>query len=140
MTILHPPTSHFKSLLLAGVLLTMLLSWVLIPGAESAKRAGNAIVIFQANWCANCRQVTPLVQEIGSQNGLEVKTIDVDFQDAPSQASNYGLSIPSADLPQVYLVSQGRVSLLLDGRQVKFVKPDMVRSQVLTALQQARTQ
>lgn len=112
---------------------------VSVPSIAAGKKSGNGLVIFTANWCASCRNVAPIVQEVGSQNGIAVHSIDVDLQDAPSQASNFGLTIPSADLPQVYYVEQGHVNLLFDARQYKFTKPEVIRNQILSNLQQSKT-
>ncbi|MEB3286638.1 MAG: thioredoxin family protein [Vampirovibrionales bacterium] len=139
--------AHFKRkmLLMSAAVLLVAAAAILAggllsaPKAEAAKRTANAIVIFTANWCASCRTVIPVAQEVASQNGLGVETIDVDKQDAPSQASDFGLSIPSADLPQVYYVNNGRITLLFDARQYKFAKPEIIRTQILSNLQQSKS-
>lgn len=103
-----------------------------------AQAAGRStVVVFEANWCASCREVIPVVREIAGQNGLGVQEIDVDAQNAPAQARSYGLNIPTGDLPQVYLVTNGSSSVLFDGRNYRFGKTDVIRATVLQNLRQS---
>jgi thiol-disulfide isomerase/thioredoxin len=99
-----------------------------------AATRGN-IVLFTANWCASCREVNPIVQEIATQNSLGITQIDVDAQTAPKQARNYGLSIPNDGPPQVYYVDRGRSTLLYNGKDYKFGYGDMARATILRNLQ-----
>lgn len=98
--------------------------------------ARSQIVVFDANWCASCREVVPIIQEVASQNGVAVREIDVDSPNAPEQAKSYGLSIPTRQLPQAYLVKNGNVTLLLDGHQFRSGQSDAIRATVLQNLQQ----
>lgn len=112
----------------------MAVVWVSLYGlTEAASR--TSIVVFSAKWCASCREVTPIVQEIGQQNGIQVQEIDVDAQNAPAQARTYGLSIPSGNLPQVYLVQGGTSSVLFDGSNYRMGRGQIVRTTVLQNLQ-----
>lgn len=107
------------------------------PALNQALAAGRGtMVIFNANWCASCREVVPIAQEIAGQNGMTVRQIDVDAQDAPKQASSLGLSIPNGEPPQIFYVNRGRSILLYNGRGYKFGYSDAVRSTILQNLQQ----
>ena len=121
--------------LLAGLIAGTLITARLV--AEAARHNDNALVMFTASWCAKCRPVQPITQEVASQNGLGFSSIDVDVQNAPAEASNFGLSIPSADLPQVYLVKNGHTSLVLDGRTISYGKDEQIRLSLLGNIQQA---
>jgi len=94
-----------------------------------------SIILFNANWCASCREVTPIVQDIASQNSLGFTQIDVDAQTAPKEARNYGLSIPNDGPPQVYFVDRGRSTLLYNGKDYKFGYGDAARATILQNLQ-----
>ena len=118
-----------------GLALVMLMA--MVPIAEAA-RQNATIVVFNANWCASCRTIVPVVQDVGRQNQLPVVVIDVDYADAPKQARSYGLSIPTGELPQVYYVVPGSTSLLFDGRQYKFGMSDLIRATILQNLQEVR--
>ncbi len=131
---------HLKSKLLPRLLIMGLLAVLGISAlitAEAAKKNGSSLVMFTASWCAACRPVGPIVQEVAGQNNLAYQSIDVDFQNAPAMAADFGLTIPSADLPQVYLVKAGRVSLLFDGRGFRMGKEELVRTTILNTLQQS---
>ena len=99
-----------------------------------AATRGN-IVLFNANWCASCREVDPIVRDIASQNGLSITAIDVDAPTAPKEARNYGLSIPNDGPPQVYYVDHGRSTLLYNGKDYKFGYGDAARTTILQSLQ-----
>jgi thiol-disulfide isomerase/thioredoxin len=101
--------------------------------AQAAER--RLIVIFNANWCASCREVVPMINEVARQNGIPVREIDVDDQRAPSQARSYGLDVPNSDPPQVYLVDNGHVSLVFDGRNYQYGRGDQIRARLLQNLQ-----
>ena len=127
MTRFQQGTSLFLGLLLAAGI-------VLMPQSEAAKRGGGMIV-FTAKWCASCRSIVPIVQQLGTQNNMPVTVIDVDAPNAPAQARDNGLSIPTNELPQVYQTSGGGTKLLFDGRQYKFGLDDLVRATILHNLQ-----
>ncbi len=109
--------------LLASVLVSALLIFGLVNIATinaHAKKQGEYLVVFTANWCANCRQVNPIVHSISSERGIPIVSIDVDNQSAPNNANEYGLSVPKADLPQVYHVKDGSSTHLYDGRSFSY--------------------
>ena len=117
-----------KALLTAGILAVFAV--LLIVPQVLAKD----IVIFSAEWCASCRQINPIVQSVGADQNIPVHIIDVDIQDAPQNAQQYGLTIPKAELPQVYLVDSGHVTLLYDGRDFSYGKMGNIKSIILTNL------
>jgi thiol-disulfide isomerase/thioredoxin len=119
------------SLVIAGLCVNkgMMKTW--------AAARGN-VVVFSANWCASCREVLPVVREVASQNSMSVTEIDVDAQTAPKQARGLGLSIPSDEPPQVFLVDHGKTTLLYSGKGFKFGYPDAVRATILQNLQKAQ--
>ncbi len=111
----------------SGLVVSVLVSALLIFGlfnvatnSAHAKKQGEYLVVFTASWCANCRQVNPIVQSISSERGIPIISIDVDNQSAPSNANDYGLSVPKADLPQVYHVKDGSTTHLYDGRSFSY--------------------
>ena len=119
--------------------LILVAAFALILGSMSmvqgAPKSGNDIVVFTANWCANCRVIVPIVQDVAGTNGMAVRLIDVDKQDANKQAQAYGLSIPRAELPQVYLVRGGHITLIFDASNFRYGMQDQVRSTILGNLQ-----
>ncbi len=128
------PLSPFYWVLITLLAITALIGLVVPALAASGK---DQFVVFNANWCASCREVLPIVREVAMQNGILVREIDVDDQRAPSQARQLGLDIPSNDPPQVYLIHNGGISLVLDGRNFQYGKPELIRSRLLQNLQRS---
>ena len=111
----------------------------LMPTAHAAKPAAQgthgSLVMFTANWCANCRDVAPVLRRVALENAMALQTIDVDSAEAPAEAKRLGLSIPSKNLPQVYLFMGGTEQLIVDGARYTYGQSDMIRGRVLRALQ-----
>jgi len=124
-----------------NTILVALLGAIVVAGAFSGRLfkgwAANrgTIVVFDANWCASCRELTPVVRDVASQNGLGVTQIDIDFQDAPKQARSLGLNIPNDEPPQVFFVDRGKATLIFSGRQYRFGQPEQARATILQNLQ-----
>jgi thiol-disulfide isomerase/thioredoxin len=123
--------------------LTLGLSVAIILGLTAGRGAltgwaasRGTVVLFNANWCASCREVNPIVQDVASQNNLGYTQIDVDAQTAPKEAHNYGLSIPNDGPPQVYYVDRGHATMLYNGKDYKFGYGDAARATILRNLQQ----
>lgn len=95
----------------------------------------GSLVFFTANWCASCREAEPVVKEVADQNNLSVLEIDVDSADAPKQAHNAGLSIPTEAPPQVYFLGHGRTTLIYNGSKAPHATGEDVRSALLAKLQ-----
>jgi thiol-disulfide isomerase/thioredoxin len=119
------------------LLLLPLLLFLLLPTPQPGWTNRGALVIFSANWCASCRDVLPIVKELAQQNNLTLTQIDVDSADAPKQARNIGLSIPTEEPPQVFCLSHGRASLVYNGKAYRTGGgADSVRTTLLQNLQQ----
>jgi len=129
---------RLQSKLTLGLGIAVILALTLGRGAMMGWAAARGtLVLFNANWCASCREISPVVREVASQNGLTVTEIDVDAQTAPKEAHNYGLTIPNDGPPQVYYVDRGRSTLLFNGKDYKFGYPDVARTTLLRNLQPA---
>ena len=73
--VLHPDTQTFDSL---------------VSGE------GVALVDFFATWCAPCRMLAPVIEQIAEQYDGRVKVAKVDIDAHPELASRYGVqSIPT---------------------------------------------
>lgn len=54
------------------------------------------LVDFWAPWCGPCRMVAPIVEEVASQFGEQIKVVKLDTDQNPGVASQYGIrSIPT---------------------------------------------
>lgn len=57
------------------------------------------LVDFWAPWCAPCRLVSPVVEEVAGELGDQLKVVKLNVDDNPEIASTYGiLSIPTLAL------------------------------------------
>jgi thiol-disulfide isomerase/thioredoxin len=76
----------------------------------------DQMVVFTAKWCASCATLVPGVQEVTKKLAIPFTLIDVDSPSAPTQAGNFGLTIPRDNLPQGYYIRGGTPSLVLNGK------------------------
>ncbi len=120
----------------AGVvaILSLSVSKGLLDGWAATR--GN-MVVFNANWCASCREVVPIVREVAAQNSISVTEIDVDSATAPKQAQGLGMGIPHDEPPQVFYVEKGRSTLIYNGKGYKFGYQDAAKTTILQNLQKA---
>ena len=66
----------------------------------------DGIIVSQAEWCAPCRQIAPLLEELASELGetLEIAKIDVDSN--PATPGKYGVR----GIPTLILFKNGEVA------------------------------
>ena len=63
---------------------------------KAALSGGVAIVDFWAEWCGPCKQLSPTVEEIASENQDKIKVCKMDVDSNREIAAKYGIrSIPS---------------------------------------------
>lgn len=96
----------------------------------SGQAFASDMVMFTASWCAGCREVLPVAQQVASEKGFNLVTIDVDKPDAPKQCKAYGLDIPKKSLPQVFKVDGGNQTLIYDGSQHAWGQPAVIKNKL----------
>lgn len=62
---------------------------------EVLNAKGVVVVDFFATWCAPCKMLAPVLEEVASEMG-EVKVLKSDVDESPETATKYGVqSIPT---------------------------------------------
>ena len=62
---------------------------------EALNAKGVVVVDFFATWCAPCKMLAPVLEEVASEMG-EVKVLKIDVDESPETATKYGVqSIPT---------------------------------------------
>lgn len=73
------------------------------------------IVDFWAEWCAPCRMVGPVIDEIGEEYSEKVKVVKLDVENNPATAMKYGIT----SIPAIYVFKDGEVDQQTVGAKPK---------------------
>jgi thiol-disulfide isomerase/thioredoxin len=108
---------------IVGLLVTLL--WLPLNQVGAKDSSNPSVIVLTASWCGTCQEINSVVQRIidtSPQYGLTLVTLDVDENNAPTKASDFGITITGAALPAVYLYSHGRTVLLFKDKDYHFGK------------------
>ena len=72
---------------------------------NEAEKDAVAVVDFSATWCGPCRMLAPVIEQVSEQLGDKVKFYNVDVDDAPELAGEFGIN----SVPSVLLLKNGRL-------------------------------
>ena len=81
---------------------------------EVLMAAGLVVVDYWADWCAPCKQMAPILDELAAEFG-EVKFVKVDTNTNPNLAAEQGV----LSLPTLQFFHGGRVEKSLTGGKTK---------------------
>jgi thioredoxin 1 len=80
-------------------------------GSEVIQADRLTIVDFSAEWCGPCKKLTPILQDISTEYGEQIKIVEVDVGEAPATAMKYGVT----SIPQLLFFRDGIVKDSLIG-------------------------
>jgi thioredoxin 1 len=77
--------------------------------------AGVVLVDFWAPWCAPCRMLAPILEEVDAEMGSQVKIVKVNVDNNPESAAKFGVMA----IPTLILFKNGEQVAKLNGLQPK---------------------
>lgn len=72
---------------------------------NEAEKDAVAVVDFSATWCGPCKMLAPVIEQVSEQLGDKVKFYNVDVDEAPELAGEFGIN----SVPSVLLLKNGRL-------------------------------
>jgi thioredoxin 1 len=84
--------------------------------AQEVKQSTVPVLVdFFATWCAPCRAMKPLMEELQSESGERYKVVSVDIEECSDLAAEYKISA----IPTVVLFKNGEEATRLQGLHPK---------------------
>jgi thioredoxin 1 len=83
--------------------------------SEVLKSDTPAIIDFWAEWCAPCRQISPIIKELAAQYGDQVKIVKMDIDASPATPGKYGVRA----IPTILAFKDGQVVQQIQGARPK---------------------
>ncbi len=82
---------------------------------EILKSDKPVIIDFWAEWCAPCKQIAPVIQELAEKYGDRIKVAKMDIDSNPKTPGNYGIR----SIPTILSFKDGQVVDQLQGARPK---------------------
>jgi len=91
--------------------------------ADVLKSDQPVIIDFWAEWCAPCRQISPIIKELASEYGDQVKIVKMDIDSNQGTPGQYGVRA----IPTILAFKDGQVVQQLQGARPKADFEDMIK-------------
>ena len=82
---------------------------------DQAIAAGPLLVDFWAPWCAPCRQVSPILDEIARAHADKIQVVKINTDENPGVTARYGVTA----LPTLAVYSDGELVKTVIGAKPK---------------------
>ncbi len=83
---------------------------------EEILRSDKPVIIdFWAEWCAPCKQITPILKDLAEEYGDRVKVVKMDIDANPKTPGDYGIRA----IPTILSFKDGKVVEQLQGARPK---------------------
>ncbi len=74
-----------------------------------------AVIDFWAEWCAPCRQISPIIKDLAERYGDRVNIVKMDIEANPNTPAQYGVRA----IPTILAFKNGQVVEQLQGARPK---------------------
>ena len=83
---------------------------------EEILRSDKPVIVdFWAEWCAPCKQITPILKDLAEEYGDRVKVVKMDIDANPKTPGDYGIRA----IPTILSFKDGKVVEQLQGARPK---------------------
>ncbi len=91
--------------------------------AEVLQSDKPAVIDFWAEWCAPCRQISPIIKDLAEQYGDQVKIVKMDIDSSPATPGKYGVRA----IPTILAFKGGEVVQQIQGLRPKGDLEEMIQ-------------
>ncbi len=82
------------------------------------------VLDFWAEWCAPCRQISPIIKQLAEDYDGRIKVVKMNIDDSPGTPGKYGVRA----IPTVLAFRDGQVVQQLQGARPKAAFEEMVKT------------
>ena len=84
---------------------------------------GTVLLDFYADWCAPCRMIGPVLEQIANENE-DIKVVKVNVDENPDLSSNFGVR----GIPALFVLKEGKTVAQKAGFMPKDALVDWVKN------------
>ncbi len=90
--------------------------------AEVLNSDKPVVLDFWAEWCAPCRQISPIINQLAEQYAGQIKVVKMNIDESPQTPGKYGVRA----IPTVLAFQNGQVVQQLQGARPKAAFEEMI--------------